>query len=250
MHLGNGAITAECAVLAFGAAAGGLALCARAAFREGIGREKLVLAGTAACLTLAAQAINVPVAAEFSGHLVGGVLLAWLLGPGLGAWTMAAVLLVQAAAWGDGGLAALGANVLNMAVVPASLVMLLRWQFVGRESKVDVAVMSGIAVFLAAVLIVGETALFRGDAELAGWGGFAIRMTASHLWIGLLEAGASYGILLAIDALSARARVSRPALLGIAGAILAAAILLPISSGLPDGYEAAAEASGMGWLVE
>src|SRR4051794_13194047 len=113
MHLGNGAITPECAAVTFGAAAAGLAGRAAGLRVERPTVEKLQLAVGLGCVVFAAQAINVPVAAGISGHLVGGVLLAWALGPALGAWTIALVLAIQAIALGDGGIAALGANVLN-----------------------------------------------------------------------------------------------------------------------------------------
>ena len=122
MHLGNDAITPECAAIAFGAAAAGLATSAVAIRRTGITRDKLLLAAALGSLVFAVQAINVPVWSGISAHLVGGVLLAAILGPGLGAWTMAVVLAIQALVLGDGGLAALGANVLNMALVPAGMV--------------------------------------------------------------------------------------------------------------------------------
>src|SRR5437660_81918 len=108
MHLGNGAITPECAVLTYGAAAAGLAASAAALRASRPTVAKLQLAAGLACAVFAAQAINVPVAPGFSAHLVGGVFLAWALGPALGTWTMAAVLAVQAVALGDGGIAALG----------------------------------------------------------------------------------------------------------------------------------------------
>src|SRR5947207_3302456 len=104
MHLGNGAITPECAAVAYGAAAAGLAASAKALRANRPTMEKLQLAVGLGCAIFAAQAINVPVAPGISGHLVGGVLLAWALGPALGAWTMAVVLAVQAVTLGDGGI--------------------------------------------------------------------------------------------------------------------------------------------------
>src|SRR5688572_15566265 len=104
MHLGNGAITPECAVLTVGGAAAGLAAAAVSLRKLESPSGKLLLAGGLGALIFAAQAINVPVWPGISGHLVGGVLLAWALGPGLGAWTMALILAVQALWLGDGGL--------------------------------------------------------------------------------------------------------------------------------------------------
>src|SRR5262245_42363432 len=103
MHLGNGAITPECVALTYTAAAAGLAAGAAEMRRAGLTRDKLALAAGLGCLVFAAQAVNVPILPGTSGHLVGGVLLAWVLGPGLGAWTMAVVLAAQAMLLGDGG---------------------------------------------------------------------------------------------------------------------------------------------------
>ena len=118
MHLGNGAITPECAALGFLAAGVGVGVSgwmARKSARS-ISLPKAAALGT---LVFAAQMINVPVLQTSSAHFVGGVLLAELLGPALGVLTMAAVLLVQAVVLGDGGLAVLGVNIVNMVLVPA-----------------------------------------------------------------------------------------------------------------------------------
>src|SRR5262245_24148950 len=69
MHLGNGAITPECVVLTYGAAAVGLATGAAAARRAGLPAEKLKLAGGLGCLVFAAQAVNVPILPGASAHL-------------------------------------------------------------------------------------------------------------------------------------------------------------------------------------
>jgi cobalt/nickel transport system permease protein len=62
---------------------------------------------------------NFPVAAGTTGHLIGGALAAILLGPWVGCLVVAIVVVVQALLFADGGVTALGYNVINMAVVPA-----------------------------------------------------------------------------------------------------------------------------------
>jgi cobalt/nickel transport system permease protein len=126
MHLGNEAITPECAAITLVGAGLGLAAAGVQIRRQPVSREQVALAAGLGALVFAAQAINVPVLPGTSAHLVGGVLLAWMIGPGLAAWTMAIVLLVQAVMLGDGGLAAYGANVINMALLPAGAVALCR----------------------------------------------------------------------------------------------------------------------------
>jgi cobalt/nickel transport system permease protein len=83
-------------------------------------RDKAIpLAGIAAAFIYAAQMFNYPVAAGTTGHLLGGALAAVLLGPSVGAIVVTIVVVIQALVFADGGITALGYNVLNMAIVPA-----------------------------------------------------------------------------------------------------------------------------------
>jgi cobalt/nickel transport system permease protein len=65
----------------------------------------------------AAQMVNFPVWFGVSGHLLGGVLSAVLLGPWAGAVVVGAVLIVQCFLFNDGGATALGANFINMGLI-------------------------------------------------------------------------------------------------------------------------------------
>ena len=83
-------------------------------------RDRFIpLAGITAAFVFAAQMFNFPVAAGTTGHLIGAALAAILLGPSVGTVVVTVVVVVQALAFADGGLTALGYNVLNMAVIPA-----------------------------------------------------------------------------------------------------------------------------------
>lgn len=255
MHLGNGAITPECAALTYGAAAAGLGLAAATLRTAKPTVEKLQLAAGLGCAVFAAQAINVPIAPGISGHFVGGVLLAWALGPALGAWTMALVLVAQALVLGDGDLAALGANILNMALLPAGLVAAgKRFETIKRRHLVwqfELGAAALLAVILAAALIIGETALFRPAAELSAWSSFAARMLAYHAWIGLLEGCATIAVVTMIHmAAVGRRWLTFPQMFGLAAVAILIGMFAPLSSSLPDGYEAAAERSGVKWLIE
>jgi cobalt/nickel transport system permease protein len=81
--------------------------------------KAIPLAGITAAFIFAAQMFNFPVAAGTTGHLIGGALAAILLGPSVGVVVVTIVVVVQALAFADGGLTALGYNVLNMAIIPA-----------------------------------------------------------------------------------------------------------------------------------
>ena len=70
-------------------------------------------------LIFAVQMLTFPVAGGTSVHILGGTLLAIVLGPYAGMMSMTMVLGMQAFFFADGGLLAFGANALNMAVLEA-----------------------------------------------------------------------------------------------------------------------------------
>ena len=118
MHVPDGFLTGPVLATSAALAVAGVGLAVRQA-RHALPRRKVPLMGLGAAFIFAAQMINFPVAAGTSGHLIGGTLAAILLGPGPAVLVVTAVLIVQCFLFADGGLLALGANVLNMAVVDA-----------------------------------------------------------------------------------------------------------------------------------
>ena len=90
-------------------------------FSRGLPEESASLVGVLGAFVFAAQMVNFPLPGPggVSAHLTGTALLTILLGPSLAMVTMAAVLLVQALLMNDGGLIVYGANVTNLAVLPA-----------------------------------------------------------------------------------------------------------------------------------
>ena len=118
MHAPDGFLNAGTAV-ATGAISVGTVGVALRQMKETVRDKQIPLAGIAAAFIFAAQMFNFPVAAGTTGHLLGGALAAILLGPHMGALVVTIVVVVQALVFADGGLTALGYNVLNMAIIPA-----------------------------------------------------------------------------------------------------------------------------------
>lgn len=282
MHLGNGAITPECALVTWTAATAGLGWAAARLVRRPQATRPWYLAGAVGGAILAAQMVNLPLLPGTSGHLLGGVLAAALLGPELAILVLASVLAVQAVWFGDGGMMAWGANLLNMGILPALLVTCIRqpssanhgspasqWTYTMRWGLLAAA-----AVPLAAGLLVVEVSLGRTGAELAGLPRFAALVLGAHLVIGLAESlltVACLGLLAGVrpvrslrvapsEATHDPAVVASGVLLAPTGPRRSALVLLalagglvwlwPWSSPLPDGYEMAAERSGMERLVQ
>jgi cobalt/nickel transport system permease protein len=118
MHAPDGFLNTGTTAATAAISAGALGIAFRQV-RDTVSDKAIPLAGVTAAFIFAAQMFNFPVAAGTTGHLMGGALAAILLGPHLGAIVVAVVVLVQALFFADGGLTALGYNILNMAVVPA-----------------------------------------------------------------------------------------------------------------------------------
>lgn len=70
-----------------------------------------------AAFSFAIMMFNVPVVGGSTGHAVGATLVAILLGPWAAAIAVSIALVVQALVFGDGGITAIGANCINMAIV-------------------------------------------------------------------------------------------------------------------------------------
>jgi cobalt/nickel transport system permease protein len=75
------------------------------------------LMGVMAAFIFAAQMFNFAIPGGTSGHMLGGVLAAVLLGPWAGTIVMAVVIAVQAIVFQDGGLVVLGVNTFNMGLI-------------------------------------------------------------------------------------------------------------------------------------
>jgi len=251
MHLGNGAVTPECAVAALGVAAIGAGVAVAVARRSGLDRGR---AGTAAALgaaVFAAQLFNVQLLPFSSAHLIGGVLLAWMLGPAIGLLTMTGILTLQAVLLGDGGLLSLGANVVNMGLIPAAAVAFVRSQYAGgsvARTALTLGLTSFIATVAAAIAIIGEVSIGRSAAELEGLSAFTSQMLWSHMLAGVLEGAVTVALVGVLGGLASRESLprltTRRAAVVFAASLAVALLSLPglgLASTAPDLYEAAVE---------
>jgi cobalt/nickel transport system permease protein len=120
MHIPDGFIDGKTAATTALLAAAGVGLALRQVRRR-LPPRRVPLLGLAAAFLFAAQMVNFPVVGGTSGHLLGGVLAAALLGPSAAIVVLTTVLIVQCFLFADGGVLALGANVFNMAIVSAAV---------------------------------------------------------------------------------------------------------------------------------
>lgn len=215
------------------------AVLARHASRE-MEESRIPLLGVMGAFVFAAQMINFPVGLGTSGHLVGGALLAYALGPGFASITMTAILALQAFVFQDGGVLALGANVFNMAIAGV-LAGYLPYQVWGRGRWRDSAIFAGafLSVLVSAMLALSELLI----------SGVPLPKPAIALSVGLftisalLEGAITVAVVRGIEKLNPRwiqdpAGSGRRALGAVVGfAILLAAVGFVFASAAPDGLQ-------------
>jgi cobalt/nickel transport system permease protein len=256
MHIPDGFLTAGVTGITWAGAGLGVAAALRAEKADPNPMPAGILGATAA-FVFAAQMINIPVAPGSSGQLVGATLSAVLLGPWRAVIVMAVVLAVQALLFQDGGLTALGANTVDMAV-GASLTgfavasLASRWNASPRWHVIGGVLGAFAATLVAAVL----TGLWLGLSGLYPILPVVRFLLISHVAIGILEAALTGAVLATVvrwrpDLLrglapdgSSPGRLSAVAG-GLLGAALAVAVFLsPFASALPDGLEHVVERLG------
>ncbi len=190
MHIPDGFVDGPTSAGALALGAAGVAYSLHRA-GEVLDERRVPLAGVTAAFVFAAQMLNFPVAGGTSGHLLGGVLAAVLVGPSVGALCIAVVLVVQSLLFADGGLTALGLNVTNMALVGTfgGYALFRALRLVLPRTRPGVALASGIA---AGVAVVVSSLAFTVEYALGGAGDVSIgtvagAMVGVHSLIGIGE---------------------------------------------------------------
>lgn len=265
-------------------AATGVVACAALAYaayrsREDLTRDRIVLTAATSAVVFALQMINYPVAAGTSGHLMGGVLAAALVGPWLAMIAVTLVLVVQATLFADGGLTALGTNTLLMAVMGVAVgwavtqgVQRLRAAR-GHEAGIRAtgpastdARFTPFAAGLGALASVPASAavfvaLFAvGGAAAVPLGELSVSMLSVHALIGLGEAVITAAVVAVVLAVapgaahidegraplrsSAQVPVRRAVVALASIAAVSAVVLSSFAASSPDGLEATAEQLG------
>ncbi|MFW2380745.1 MAG: energy-coupling factor ABC transporter permease [Acidimicrobiales bacterium] len=228
--------------------------------------KQIPLAGIAAAFIFAAQMFNFPVASGTTGHLLGGALAAILLGPATGALVVTIVVVVQALLFADGGLSALGYNVLNMAIVTAFggyAIFLLARRLMPRNAGGIIGaagLAAGASVVLSAMAFSVEW-LFGATAPI-DFDNVFTAMVGVHVLIGIGEgviSALAIGAVLAsrpdlvygvgdLDRTVFADRTPVPMRTFVAGGILATLAMATVVSQFavdnPDGLETVAEDEG------
>ena len=208
MHIPDGFLSPEVAAGTAVVAAGAVGIGLRRAGAR-LDDRLVPLLGVTGAFVFAAQMLNFPVAGGTSGHFLGAALATVLLGPWLACLVLAVVLATQSFVFADGGVSALGANVVNMGVIgalAAGAVMLAARRLLPRRRAVLLGV-AGAGAWLAVVAGAAGTAVCLALSGTVPLGTVLPAMLAVHVVIGLGEAVVTVAALSALMA-------TRPDLLG------------------------------------
>jgi cobalt/nickel transport system permease protein len=206
MHVPDGFLNAPTSVATAVVAAGVVAIALARSRRE-LGGAGSARAGLVACFVFAAQMVNFPVGAGTSGHLIGATLAAVLIGPWTATLVMTSVVLVQGLFFADGGLTALGTNVLLLA---------------------GVAVAGGWLVSRAVLVAMPRR---RTLPWAAGLGGFVSVPLAALAFTGLYAVGGAVPVPLP---LLTGAMVGVHAVLGVGEGLITAGIVAAVAATQPQ----------------
>jgi cobalt/nickel transport system permease protein len=203
VHIPDGFMNAPTSLVGGAVAVGLIAISVKKAAGS-LDDRQVPMAGLVAAFIFAMQMLNFPVAGGTSGHLLGGCLAAILVGPWVGSLAMSVVFIVQALVFADGGLTALGLNIVMMGYATCfggyGIFLLLR-----RILPATKAAVTGAAAAAAWCGVVLASCVFVLYYAIGGAGGaplqtVAIAMIGVHMLIGIGEAvitGLTVGAVLA-----------------------------------------------------
>lgn len=226
MHMANELLSVPIAAATLIIAIVVVAIASRFAGR-GTAENNMPLMGVMGAFVFAAEMINftLPGMLGTSGHIGGGVLLSILLGPAAGIVTMSAILIVQCLLFQDGGLLALGCNIINLGIIPCLLGSLTYRTVLGCSTKAA-AWRQYLAAWMACIIgVTAGAALVPLESALSGvllipLSQFLAVMIGVHLVIALCEGAVTFVVI-------AYLRYVKPELLGVESTVAEKALLRP-----------------------
>ena len=201
MHIPDGFLNVATVATTAVISAGGVANAVRVTGQK-LKEKQVPLMGVLAAFIFAAQMLNFPIAGGTSGHFMGAAMAAILLGPWTGLLIMTCVLVAQCLIFQDGGLLALGANVLNMGIIGcfcSYYVYRLFTALLGNSNKgrlIGGFAGAWIAILLASIACAIELAV-SGASPL---GIVLPAMAGVHALIGIVEGLITVAVLSAVAA--------------------------------------------------
>ncbi|MCL2218622.1 MAG: energy-coupling factor ABC transporter permease [Chitinispirillia bacterium] len=262
MHMSDELLSATVGSALYAASAAAVAYSAVKIKKDGIDLKKAAVAAAAGAVILSVQSVNYAIPGTgSSGHLLGALMLAAIVGAAPAMLVMASVLAIQCFLFADGGVLALGANIFNLGVVPCLIVYPLLFKpLVKNGASMTRTALASMAASVAALQLGAFGVVLYTQASgitALPFVEFTLAMQPIHLAIGLIEGAATAVVLCLV--LKTRPDIMKSALDGTAMpavpvgkvvAVFAAAALVVggvmprFASSAPDGLEWSVERVG------
>lgn len=199
MHISDGLISPTVA-LATGTAAAMLIAVSAMKIKRSNSEPPFALMGVMGAFVFAAQMLNFSIPGTgSSGHIIGGVLLAAMLGPWGAFLTLSAVLVIQCLVFADGGLMALGCNIINMGAVSCLLAYPFIFKPMVGGSLNNRKIMAASVTACVAGLLIGaffvSVETVASGVTVLPFGKFLMFMIPIHFVIGIMEGLATGAVL-------------------------------------------------------
>jgi cobalt/nickel transport system permease protein len=190
------------------------------------------------------QAVN-----GVSGSVIGGTFLAAVLGPGFAILSIAVVLVVQTALFGDSGILGFGANVLNLGVIGAGLSALL----LAMLSRLPQLPRLALTSWLSGLVVAVVAGLLLASEHWTHAQGILLELIGLHVWVGIGRAFATMALVVMFCGNSPWPSPGRAFRIS-SGTILFAALVLacffaPYASQSPNPVETVVKNFGLGSLA-
>ena len=253
MHIPDGFLSAAVSIVGSILAAAAVAVALRRAGKE-LGERQVPLMGVLAAAIFAGQMLNFSITGGTSGHLLGAAVATILLGPWAAVVVLTSVVSIQALIFQDGGLLALGTNLLNMAVIGVAVSYFVYTSVQRLAGGKAWGVFAGgfvaawtsiVAASLACALELALSGTSPANIAIPAMGGIHALIGVGE---GLITLGA-LAFLLAARPDLLQAELAAPSggavvwTFGL-GIALLLAVISPLASAHPDGLEWVAEQEG------
>ena len=234
MHLQNGIICPMTGIPML-IIAGSMGYFAYRKAKENFSKDKILYTVMLTCFVFALQMINFAIPeTSSSGHIIGATLLSILLGPNVAFLMISAIIVIQAIFFMDGGLMALGCNIINMGAVACFVAYPLFYKSFEKINKpiLGAFIASIIALQLGSIGVILESSI-SGSIIASSIPKFTNLMQTIHLPIGIVE-GIFSGLILLLSKKIDYKKMS--ILFGTMSAILSV-FIAQYASIKPDGLE-------------
>ena len=158
MHIPDGYLSPQTFVPLFGLFIASAAIAVKKV-KTKIDKKLVPFLGMAAAFSFLIMMFNVPIPGGTTGHAVGAAIIALLFGPWVAFIAVSVALIIQALVFGDGGITAIGANCVNMALVMPFVSWFVFKLISGKNTSIT---RNSIAAFVAGYLSINVAAIFAG----------------------------------------------------------------------------------------